>query len=123
MQDALQILFAVNLSLLFVHEMDAIFYQEWTMFLVLKDLNPEKAYKAFLLLHIPLYALILWLLLSPLSTLGAFIVDVFLIAHFFIHLLFRTHPNNQLKNIHSLCIISIMGILSAVHFIGLLLIK
>ncbi len=120
MKDMLTILFAINLALLFTHEMEAIRYKEWKMFFVLKDMEDKKAYTTFLLLHIPLYALALWLLLSPFFIIGFYIVDGFLIAHFIIHLCFIKHKNNQLNNKLSMTIIALMGLISAIHLIGIL---
>ncbi len=122
MQNLLVIIFAINLSLLFVHEMEAIRHQEWKMFIVLKDMEEKKAYTLFLLMHIPLYSLILWILLSPNVTIGFFITDVFLVIHLLIHLLFMKHKNNRFNNPLSLCIIILMGVLSALHLIGMLFI-
>ncbi len=80
---------------MFTHEMDAIRRQEWKMFIILKDMQEEKAYAMFTLLHIPLYAAILYLLLSPNVLIGFYITDVFLIAHTIIHFIFGKKPSNQ----------------------------
>lgn len=48
-------LFIFMITLLLIHEMDAIRTKEWRMFIVLKDMPDEKAYKIFTLAHIPLY--------------------------------------------------------------------
>ena len=67
MQTFAIIIFYLALTLLFVHEMDAVRRKEWKMFIVLKDMEDEKACHIFLLLHIPLYLMILLLLISPFS--------------------------------------------------------
>ncbi|MGX9757296.1 DUF6713 family protein [Clostridioides difficile] len=121
MQNILTILFAINLSLLFVHEMEAIRFQEWKMFIVLKGMEDKRAYLIFLLLHIPLYTLIIWLLLSPFFKLGFYITDIFLMAHLILHLCFLQHKSNKLNNALSMSIIVLMGTLSTLHFIGTLL--
>lgn len=122
MQNILTILFAINLSLLFVHEMEAIRFQEWKMFIVLKGMEDKRAYLIFLLLHIPLYTLIIWLLLSPFFKLGFYITDIFLMAHLILHLCFLQHKCNKLNNVLSMSIITLMGMLSTLHFIGTLLV-
>jgi hypothetical protein len=121
MQTILLLIFAMNLSLLFVHEMEAIRHREWKMFMILKDIDDEKAYKIFLLLHIPLYAIVLFLLLSSYQIIGFYVVDTFLVAHAAIHLGFRHHKNNQLRGILSKTIINTMGGFAILHLICILL--
>lgn len=118
MQMALQVIFALELALLFIHEMDAIRRQEWKMFIRLKDMEDEKAYRVFMLLHIPLYAVILFLLLSDAARIGYYVTDVFLIVHLFIHWGFRNHHANRLNSGLSKCIILSAGILAFIHFIA-----
>ena len=89
-------LHVLELTLLFVHEMDDIHKQEWKMFIILKDMSEEKGYWCFTLLHIPLYTAILIVLFSSYAWIGYYILDIFLIVHLFIHLLFQNHPANQM---------------------------
>ncbi len=121
MNNILTIIFSLNLALLSVHEMEAIRYQEWKMFLILKDMEDKKAYMMFLLLHIPLYTILILLLYSTYYMLAVYIVDVFLIAHLILHLCFTKHVNNKLSNKLSMSIIAVMGILSVIHLIGILI--
>lgn len=120
MQIFMDIIFFLGLALLFVHEMDAIQNQEWKMFIVLKDMEDEKAYRVFTLLHIPLYAAILYLLFSRHTQTCMYIVDGFLIAHLLIHILFRKHPNNKLDNVLSKSIICGAGLIAIVHLLILI---
>lgn len=117
----MRILFALNLALLFTHEMDAIRQKEWRMFAVLKDLPEQQAYTVFLALHIPLYAAVLYLLLSPAMPLGMLVVDVFLLAHTAIHFGFRNHRANGFGNTLSLLLIYGMGAASLTHLALVLL--
>ena len=119
MQIAITALFALELALLFTHEMDAIRRQEWKMFIILKDMDDEKAYSIFTLLHVPLYAAVLLLLFSPFSHLGYYVVDVFLLAHMFIHLGFQRHPANKMGGTISKAIIYCAGLLAIVHLIAI----
>ena len=86
-------LFIISLSLLLVHEMDAVRNREWRIFIVLKDVEDEKACRIFLLAHVPLYAAILLLLMSP-AKLFFSVLDVSLILHAVIHFCFRHHKHN-----------------------------
>ena len=117
MQIVLNIIFSLELALLFVHEMDAVRRQEWKMFVKLKDMEDEKAYRVFMLLHIPLYTAILALLLSGYYRIGFYITGVFLIAHTLVHTGFRKHTANKLTSGISKSIIFISGILAAVHLL------
>ena len=114
----LNMLRAAELSLRVVHEMDAIRGKEWKMFIILKDMPEEKAYPIFMLLHIPLYTAILFLLFSSFFQAGYYIVDIFLIAHLLLHLFFRDHPANRLNGPISKWIIYSSGALAVLHLIG-----
>ena len=117
MQTVAMTIFALELALLFAHEMDAIRRQEWKMFVILKDMADEKAYNIFMLLHIPLSMSILLLLLSSFSHIGYYIVDIFLVAHMLIHLGFGKHPENKFNSVISQVIINLSGLLAIVHLI------
>jgi len=109
------LIFALELALLFTHEMDAVYRQEWKMFVILKDMAAEDAFRIFLLLHIPLYTAILCLLLSEYHQAGIYITDIFLILHMLVHLAFGKHPANQLNGSISKAIIGSAGILALIH--------
>lgn len=110
-------IFAFELALLFTHEMDAIHKQEWKMFIFLKDMPDEYAYHIFTLLHIPLYAAIVLLLLSPFSYIAYYFTDIFLIAHMLLHLGFRKYPANKFNNNISKIIIFSAGVLAIFHLL------
>ncbi len=112
------VLFVVNLSLLFVHEMDAVKNREWRMFIILKNMEDEKAGRIFQVLHIPLYAAVLLLLLSPARQVMFYVLDIFLILHAGIHFCFRHYENNAFTSVFSNLVIYIMGAVAAVHLAG-----
>ncbi len=122
MIDVWLVLFIINLSLLFVHEMDAVKNCEWRMFAVLKNMADEKASRLFILLHIPLYGAVLLMLVSPAQQVLFYIIDIFLIFHAVIHFGFRHHKNNAFSSVLSWVFIYSMGIISAVHLAGICLI-
>ena len=117
MQIAVNAIFALELALLFAHEMDAIRKQEWKMFIVLKDMADEKAYLVFMLLHVPLYTILLFLLFSDMKTLGYYIADIFLVGHCLLHFCYRNHPANKLKTVVSNILILAAGFLAIVHLV------
>ena len=111
-------LFFTNLSLLVIHELDAIRRKEWRLFIFLKDLKDELAYQIFALLHLPFLLLIFWFLTQE-SVSSQFyfqvVVDIFLIIHLGLHLLLRDHEHNHFAGKFSKRIIQSMAFFGAAH--------
>jgi len=84
--------FYLGLGTLFTHELDAIGNHEWRVIPILQSLPELVAMNTFILLHIPLYAVLVALVantnvqLRERSRLG---VSIFLIVHALLHLWFR----------------------------------
>ncbi len=117
-----RLLFIAVLALLFIHEMDAIRVQEWKMFIVLKDMNDETAYKVFTIIHLPLYFAAVYTLViggTAAFTLKV-IVDIFLLGHTILHFGFRNHRGNGFTTVFSKVIIFAMPILACGHLFLLL---
>ena len=80
--------FYVGLSFLLCHELDAVAQSEWRLLPVLGGLTDANAYVAFVALHVPLFAVLLWLAASPsarthlLTQAG---IDLFLVVHAVLH--------------------------------------
>ncbi len=113
-------LFILNISLLILHEMDAIRRKEWKLFVVLKDMPEERAYLVFSILHLPLCFLILYFIInsgSPSYTIFTIIINGFLIFHGLIHLLFRNKKANEFRGIYSYALVFSMAILGALQLI------
>ena len=114
------ILFALNFSLLLLHEMDAIRSKEWKMFIILKSMREETAYIVFSIIHLPLYFWIIFTISQVFNSGYAFVyllTDVFLIVHTGIHFFFRKHAANGFSSLYSNILIYIMGILAFIHLI------
>ena len=112
------VLFALILALLFVYERDAIRAKEWKMFVVLKNMDDELAFRTFTLIHIPLYFFIAFafvLFETPEKILLKYLMDVFLIAHAVIHYSFRKKPNNDFHSSFSKIIIYALSIFAVMH--------
>jgi hypothetical protein len=77
-------LFYLGIGTLFAHELDAIANHEWRVMPILQSFSAEAAFTTFVLLHIPLFAVLIALVSSSndrirrLSRIG---VSVFLLAH------------------------------------------
>jgi hypothetical protein len=84
--------FYLGLGMLFTHELDAISNHEWRVIPILQSLPELIAMNTFILLHIPLFAVLVALVASTnlqlreRSRLG---VSIFLIVHALLHLWFR----------------------------------
>lgn len=123
MEGLLTLIFMVNVSLILIHEMDAIRNKEWKMFVFLKNIEQNKASKIFILLHLPIYIGLLYFMhgdyygFKPRVYLA---LDIFLIFHSIIHFLFRRHKENGFESVFSNFIIYSMGLLSIFHILGML---
>lgn len=112
------IIFYIGLSLLFVHEMDAVRRNEWKMFIYLSTLKPEIECTVFSLLHVPFFFLILWGLFSANQDFRHYFImflNLFFIIHFLLHLAFIRHPKNEFKSVFSWFIISGMFLMGVVN--------
>lgn len=92
MKTLLNLSLVVSLSLLAVHEMDAMTHAEWRLLPILSGLPDETARTAFVWLHIPLYVGLFWALfhaswrhIAGLAFSGA------VILHAIIHFLLSGH--------------------------------
>ncbi len=109
-----QVVFIIILSLLLIHEMDAIRAKEWKMFIVLKDMAEKTASTTFILLHLPLYFGALYAFVSgaTASYVLKIIIDAFLLGHAIIHYCFRHNENNGFQSRLSKIIIYAMPVLA-----------
>jgi hypothetical protein len=99
--------YIVGLALMLVHEMDAMRCTEWRIFPGLSMLPDRIGRILFILLHIPLFLFLLAAITAPIPS-RAFItgLDIFLIVHMGLHLLFLLHPKNAFKDVWSWSIIA-----------------
>lgn len=115
----LPLLYLIGVALLFAHELDAIRAREWRLFPFLRVLGEANAYRAFVLLHIPLFLLFLWMSAYPRLwfEIG---VDLFLVVHAGLHWLFRNSPYYEFKGWLSHGLIVGAGAIGALHLVLLL---
>ncbi len=90
--------FYLALSLLILHEMDAIRCHEWRMFPLTFWMKESIGFTVFMLAHIPLFLWIFWMLQGPQREAMIWGMDIFCIIHLGLHLLFLTHPKNEFKD-------------------------
>ena len=90
------LLFYIALSLMLMHEMDTIRCQEWRIFPVLSMLDGPHAFRFFMIAHLPIYYLLIWLLISDAA--GPALVtglDIFFLLHLMLHLVSLRNPANE----------------------------
>uniref|UniRef100_UPI0032166640 DUF6713 family protein n=1 Tax=uncultured Draconibacterium sp. TaxID=1573823 RepID=UPI0032166640 len=105
------IVFLTGLSLLLTHEMDAIRCKEWRIFPGLSKLNDKSGHLIFILAHVPIFGWLLWQLTnSSNNDMLRTGIDVFLLIHLGLHLLFLKNKRNEFKDWISWTIIAGAGI-------------
>lgn len=85
------IFYYLSLGFLFTHELDAMTNHEWRVLPGLSSLDEATGQMVFVLMHIPLFALIIWLGESRFKSLGRVIITGFLVIHAGLHLAFSGH--------------------------------
>lgn len=81
-------LFYLAFATLLAHELDAVHKHEWRILFVLRSLPDPTARRAFVLLHIPLVAFLLWLVGHPSETVrlaSQVGLDSFMVIHAGLH--------------------------------------
>jgi len=111
------------ITLLLVHEMDAVHRKEWTIFPGLSHLSDKTGYLVFTVAHIPLVFLVLAGLtgggiFQPAIRIG---LDLFCLAHIELHVLFHSHPKNEFGSRFSQILILAAGLAGLVDLILILL--
>lgn len=87
--EKLHALFYLGLALFVCHELDAVARHEWMLLPILNQMHDETARNAFILLHIPLFALLFWLTghrSDVIRLRSQLAIDGFLLVHAVLHL-------------------------------------
>ena len=87
--------FNLGLSTLFTHELDAVNQSEWHLLYILRDLPEEMAAKTFIVIYVPLFAIIIWLTFNEKSNIRYWartVFAAFLIIHAVLHKSLENHP-------------------------------
>lgn len=89
------LLFLLGFGFLATHELDAVTQSEWRLLFVLRSLPDALAESVFVALHVPLFALIVWLCHHPQARLrqgSRLALAAFLVIHVGLHLRLQSHP-------------------------------
>ena len=111
-------LFYLAFSTLLAHELDAVHKREWRLLFVLRTLPDEGARRAFVLLHVPVVAVLLWLAAFPSEAVRFWTVvslDLFIIVHAGLHWRLSAHPLYEFRTAHSRLLIYGAAALVFVH--------
>lgn len=87
--------FMLGLSLLLVHELDAVRCHEWRIFPGLSALSDEWGLRIFIVLHVPLIFVLLGAVAAGPGAMLVIVLDLFFVLHLGLHLLFLRHPRNE----------------------------
>lgn len=121
--NASDLLFSLALGFLLTHEMDAVAQAEWHILPLFSALAEQQAYVWFVLTHVPLYALILWLVTSTTPGIRWWAqasIDLFLVIHVGLHLSLSQQADYHFNNALSLVLIFGAGLCGLLHLILLL---
>lgn len=113
------IFFYLGLTLLIMHEMDAIRCKEWRIFPGLSLLSDKAGYSVFIFAHIPLFFFIFWQLTSS-NDLEGFVkgFNIFMIIHLGLHVLYLKNKKNEFKDWISWTIIIGAGLCGLIDLIA-----
>lgn len=95
MQNLKTWLFYLGFATLTTHELDAMTQSEWRVLWLLRELPDPFARDLFVLLHVPLLALLLWLTFHPQARIrdgSRLALSGFLVVHVGLHLSLQAHP-------------------------------
>ncbi len=111
--------FLLGFCFLLVHEMDAIRCKEWKLFPVTSKMGDEVGYVTFTILHVPLYAVLLWGLFGGDGVNSGLLVglDAFFVVHAALHLLFIRHPEYRFRSAFSWTLILGAGVFGVIDLL------
>jgi hypothetical protein len=117
------IIFFVVIALFVVHELDAVRLREWQLLFVLRNQPDNLAYTNFVLFHIPIMVLLLWLTGHPSAEVRQWFqlgLDSFAVVHLGLHWHLRDRVQAGFQDRFSRNLILGLGLTGAIH--GLLLV-
>jgi len=89
------LLFNLGLATLSTHELDAVTQSEWHLLYILNRLPEDIAATAFVFLHVPLFAIIFWLVFNEnfhTREWSRIVFAIFFIIHAGLHKALENHP-------------------------------
>lgn len=114
-------MFSLAAALLMTHELDAVRHQEWLVLPVLRSLETDTGYVWFVLGHIPLFALIFYVLARGPETARVRVASVFCgfcIVHAGLHFLFSGHEAYDFDGMLSSSLIAGAALFGLLYFVA-----
>lgn len=110
--------FLLAFACFIIHEMDAVRCHEWRVLPITSWMDDRVGFHVFMCLHLPLFVWLLWALSG--STERARVamegLDIFMIVHVLLHILFIRHPKYEFKTVMSWVWIMGAGLAGAIDF-------
>ncbi len=114
------LLLYLGFATILTHELDAIAQSEWRLLFILRSLPEEAASVAFVILHIPLIAALLWLTNNQsqlIKNWSRIALAAFLVIHSGLHKLLENSPNYTFNSSLSYSLIYGGGLLGLLYLI------
>ncbi|MEL6552628.1 MAG: DUF6713 family protein [Cyanobacteria bacterium J06621_11] len=116
------VLFYLGFASLITHEMDAITHAEWRLLYVFRKLPENVASTLFVAVHVPLFALLMWLTHHESSLLqqsAQNAIMLFLIIHSFLHKRLEHHEQYTFHTLLSKSLIYGSGLLGLLYYLAI----
>jgi hypothetical protein len=113
--------FYLGLGTLFTHELDAIANHEWRILPILRSLPEQAGMSTFVLLHIPLFAVLIALVASDderLRRLSRLSVSAFLLIHAGLHIWFANEAGYEFASTVSKLLIFGGALFGGLHLVA-----
>mgnify|MGYP001791536999 FL=1 len=110
----------LGFATILTHELDAMTQSEWRLLFLLRNLPEQTASVAFVVLHVPLIAALLWLTNNESEVIknwSRIALSVFLIIHTVLHKLLENSPNYTFDSTLSLWLIYSAGLFGLIYLI------
>ena len=114
------LIFNLGFATILTHELDAMMQSEWRILFILRSLPEETASTAFVILHVPLITVLLWLTNNEAEVIknwSRIALAAFLIIHSGLHRLLENSQNYTFNSTLSLGLIYGGGFLGFVYLI------
>jgi hypothetical protein len=116
------LLFYLGFATLITHELDAMTQSEWKLLFILQSLPEEIASVTFVVIHIPLITILLWLVNNEslnVQNWSRIAVATFLMVHVGLHKLLEHHPDYTFDSLLSLGLIYGGGFLGFLYWVSI----
>jgi hypothetical protein len=114
----LELVFFCVIALFVAHELDAVRLREWQLLFVLRYQPDRLAYLSFVLLHLPIMVIFLWLTGHPSVQVRhwfQFGLDLFVVVHLGLHWHLRDREQAGFQDRFSRNLILGLGLTGAIH--------